>query len=131
MGAMLTTSLASRKLSTVRFHRKYTATFNSLTIQRISSNFFFFFNDPPPPETYPLPLPDALPISARAGRRASGVESQRHEAAGDAITVGRPPTRGWARRQPRRDQGRHRRQGPLHRRRVEWAGRREIGRAHV
>src|SRR2546430_11401491 len=25
---------------------------------------FFFFNDPAPPEIYPLPLPDALPISA-------------------------------------------------------------------
>src|SRR2546430_8999620 len=25
---------------------------------------FFFFNDPPPPEFYPLPLPDALPLSA-------------------------------------------------------------------
>src|SRR5256885_16724432 len=23
---------------------------------------FFFLNDPPPPETYPLPLPDALPF---------------------------------------------------------------------
>src|SRR5256886_15736300 len=30
---------------------------------------FFFLNDPAPPETYPLPLPDALPISLppRAG----------------------------------------------------------------
>src|SRR5260221_14675803 len=26
-------------------------------------SFFFFFNDPAPPEIYPLPLPDALPIS--------------------------------------------------------------------
>src|SRR5256885_11904216 len=26
---------------------------------------FFFFNDPPPPELYPLPLPAALPTSAR------------------------------------------------------------------
>src|SRR5256885_8779284 len=25
--------------------------------------FFFFFNNPPTPEIYPLPLPDALPIS--------------------------------------------------------------------
>src|SRR3989337_489570 len=25
--------------------------------------FFFFLNDPAPPEIYPLPLPDALPIS--------------------------------------------------------------------
>src|SRR5256885_12501678 len=29
--------------------------------------FFFFFNDAAPPETYPLPLPDALPILERAG----------------------------------------------------------------
>src|SRR5258708_19173365 len=27
--------------------------------------FFFFFNDPAPTEIYPLPLHDALPISAR------------------------------------------------------------------
>src|SRR2546422_2743902 len=27
------------------------------------SFFFFFFNDTAPPEIYPLPLPDALPIS--------------------------------------------------------------------
>src|ERR1039458_739843 len=40
--------------------------------------FFFFFNDRAPPEIYPLPLPDALPISenrcgrfSRAARRAS------------------------------------------------------------
>ncbi len=52
------------------------------------------------------------------------MECQRHEAAGDAITVGRSPTRGLDRRQPRRDQRRHRRQGPFHRRRVECAGRR-------
>src|SRR5256886_17195005 len=28
--------------------------------------FFFFLNDPPPTDIYPLPLPDALPISAGA-----------------------------------------------------------------
>src|SRR2546428_12342289 len=28
---------------------------------------FFFFNDPAPPEIYPLPLPDALPISPPGG----------------------------------------------------------------
>src|SRR5258708_28765650 len=27
---------------------------------------FFFFNDPAPPELYPLPLHDALPLSARS-----------------------------------------------------------------
>src|SRR2546430_12624141 len=31
--------------------------------------FFFFLNDPAPPETYPLPLPDALPISRRGTSR--------------------------------------------------------------
>src|SRR5256885_16971221 len=30
--------------------------------------FFFFFNDPATTETYPLPLHDALPISARPAR---------------------------------------------------------------
>src|SRR3954449_293336 len=31
--------------------------------------FFFFLKDPAPPEIYPLPLHDALPISARAASR--------------------------------------------------------------
>src|SRR5256885_15059508 len=40
--------------------------------------FFFFLNDPAPPESYPLPLPAALPIPPRAlwpaprARRADG-----------------------------------------------------------
>src|SRR5256886_394460 len=31
------------------------------------TTFFFFFNDPAPPKIYPLPLHDALPISALPG----------------------------------------------------------------
>src|SRR2546430_13667390 len=34
------------------------------TCALVSFFFFFFFNDPAPPEIYPLPLHDALPISA-------------------------------------------------------------------
>src|SRR3989449_2748167 len=35
-----------------------------------SSSLFFFFNDPAPTEIYPLPLPDALPISVAGDRPA-------------------------------------------------------------
>src|SRR2546430_12802777 len=35
-----------------------------LRVPELILSFFFFLNDPPPPETYPLPLPDALPISS-------------------------------------------------------------------
>src|SRR5256885_9389097 len=35
--------------------------------------FFFFFNDAAPPEIYPLPLPDAFPISARQCRSITGL----------------------------------------------------------
>src|SRR2546421_10085794 len=38
----------------------------SLLSSRTLFFFFFFFNDRAPPEIYPLPLPAALPISARA-----------------------------------------------------------------
>src|SRR2546430_15693008 len=41
--------------------------FNSLVfyiLRHTTTSSFFFFNDPPPPEISPLPLPDALPISA-------------------------------------------------------------------
>src|SRR2546430_6780319 len=41
-------------------------------IPMLALTFFFFFNDPPPTEIYPLSLPDALPISRRAGLRAPG-----------------------------------------------------------
>src|SRR5256886_5454775 len=37
--------------------------------------FFFFFKDPPTTEIYPLPLPDALPISRELCRR--GAEKER------------------------------------------------------
>src|SRR5256885_15050480 len=41
---------------------------------RLTSFFsFFFFNDPAPPEISPLPLPDALPISAGARPQPPGV----------------------------------------------------------
>src|SRR5258708_12644239 len=43
----------------------------SCSLSRRPFIFFFFFNDRAPTEIYPLPLPDALPISERrAGRPA-------------------------------------------------------------
>src|SRR5256885_2510427 len=40
--------------------------FQSLIRAYTPINFFFFLNDTPTPEIYPLPLPDALPISPPA-----------------------------------------------------------------
>src|SRR2546430_7766769 len=37
--------------------------------QRLFQGAFFFFNDPPTTEIYPLPQPDALPISGRNVRQ--------------------------------------------------------------
>src|SRR3989441_280193 len=56
---------------------------------RTASFFFFFFNDPAPPEIYPLPLPDALPISAarpaELGDERQVEDGERHE---DAVLDG-------------------------------------------
>src|SRR2546425_4609822 len=63
------------------------------------SNFFFFLNDPAPPEIYPLPLPDALPISvggtalARHGTVAAatstgGMLGKRPGRVGDSALIG-------------------------------------------
>src|SRR2546426_10541126 len=67
--------------------------------------FFFFLNDPAPPEIYPLPLPDALPISCHARRAlARGAGSPRR-----SPRRARPPPRGLStpasRRLPRERRG--------------------------
>src|SRR5256885_8545266 len=46
--------------------------------------FFFFFNDTAPTEIYPLSLHDALPISARQGRRPAHPGRGRDRRAGPA-----------------------------------------------
>src|SRR2546427_3188975 len=50
---------------------------------------FFFFNDPAPPDIYPLPLPDALPISPLARHR-DGRGGGAHRCIRDARPIGKP-----------------------------------------
>src|SRR2546430_15041210 len=49
----------------------YFSIFILFAILRLLYLFFFFLNDPAPTEIYPLPLPDALPISP-AGAQPQG-----------------------------------------------------------
>src|SRR2546430_16555514 len=94
------------------------------------SFFFFFLNDTAPPEIYPLPLPDALPISparatrgARArGRRVPAVR-RRPRRAGRGVRAVRRTAGGL--RGARRVPARAARGGGAVRSRCE------IGRAHV
>src|SRR2546430_1797336 len=53
--------------------------------------FFFFFNDTAPPEIYPLPLPDALPISCSPGRAMPGPGGQPHPTVATAASGTTPP----------------------------------------
>src|SRR5256886_11461113 len=54
------------------------------SIGSLGSFIFFFLKDPPPPEIYPLPLHDALPIGADAGREPAG-PSARHLLGEDGV----------------------------------------------
>src|SRR2546421_9868994 len=91
-----------------------------LCLVRISCFFFFFLNDTATTEIYPLPLPDALPISApprrpaggcrprEKGRQAEGLERPGDPGPGQPHPRGRqrPPRRGLARPQARPHHGR-------------------------
>src|SRR2546422_9520765 len=96
----------------------------------VSALNFFFFNDRAPPEIYPLPLHDALPISAAAAAPAAeplGGEArggrERQRVAGRAKSV-RPAAPGGG--HPRRGDRRGQDPGARSERRLG-----EIGRAHV